>query len=294
MSENKKEETFPESLMSFWMKSATDFWGSTYRMWSDTAEPFQPKGLESKFRKSWQLTPEMWQSFVSTLSAPESINALFKGMSILPEVILQTLQSGWGGYSDLQKEWMEKASRIGKRMEPGKFEDIDKDLFKAWSEAYEKEFRQFLNVPQIGLTRFYQERMGQALDRFNLFEIAISEFMDLLNLPVEKSAKAMSEKLEEVTKKGELSENFEEYYREWIKILEGHYMILFKSSEYIQGLNNVLDAGENYSSAKNHLIEDILQSSPVATNRDMDELYKEIYLLKKEVKKLSKKAFNSK
>ncbi|MEA1970720.1 MAG: hypothetical protein U9N37_03760, partial [Thermodesulfobacteriota bacterium] len=147
MSENKKDETYPESLMSFWMKSATDFWGSTYRMWPGGSEPFQSKDFESKFRKSWQLTPEMWQSFVSTLSAPESVNALLKGMSILPEVILQTLQSGWGGYSDLQKEWMEKASRIGKRMEPGKFEDIDKALFKVWSEIYEKEFKQFLNVP---------------------------------------------------------------------------------------------------------------------------------------------------
>jgi len=288
MSENQNEELYPESLMSFWMKSATDFWGSTYRMWSDATEPFQSKGLKSQFQKL-ESAPKMWQSFISTLSTPESVNALFKGTSILPEAMLQTLQSGWGGYSDLQKEWLEKTSRIGKRMEAYKFEDIDKDLFKAWSEVYEKEFRQFLSVPQIGLTRFYQERIGQTLDRLNLFEIAMSEFMSLLNLPMEKSAKAISERLEEATEKGELSENFEEYYREWIKILEGHYMVLFKSTEYIQVLNNVLDAGENYSSAKNHLIEDILQSSPVATNKDMDELYKEIYLLKKEVKKLSKK-----
>jgi len=288
MSENKKEETFPESLMSFWMKSATDFWGSTYRMWPGGSEPFQSEGLKKQFQRL-ESAPKMWQSFFSALSAPESVNALFKGMDILPETILQTLQSGWGGYSDLQKEWMEKASRIGKRIEPGKFEDIDKDLFKAWSEIYEKEFRQFLNIPQIGLNRFSQERRGQTLDNLNLYVIAVSEFMNLLNLPVEKSAKAMSEKLGEATEKGELSENFEEYYREWIKILEGHYMVLFKSTEYIQVLNNVLDAGESYSSARNHLIEDILQSYPIATNRDVDELYKEIYLLKKEVKKLSKK-----
>ncbi len=288
MSENKKEETYPESLMSFWMKSATDFWESTYRMWPGGSEPFQSEGLKKQFQRL-ESAPKMWKSFVSTLSTPENVNAMIKGVDILPEAILQTLQSGWGGYSDLQKEWLEKASRMGKRSEAYKFENIDNDLFKTWAEVYEKEFRQFLNVPQIGLTRFYQERMGQTLDRFNLFEIAMSEFMNLLNLPMEKSAKAMSEKLEEATEKGELSENFEKYYSEWIKILEGHYMILFKSTEYIQVLNNVLDAGENYSLARNHLIEDILQSSPVATNRDMDELCKEIYLLKKEVKKLSKK-----
>ncbi len=288
MSENQNEKLYPESLMSFWMKSATDFWKSTSRIWPDATEPFQSEGLKKQFQKL-ESAPKMWQSFISAFSAPESMNALFKGMDILPEVVLQTLQSGWGGYSDLQKKWLEKASRMGKQSEAYKFEDIDKDLFKAWAEVYEKEFSQFLNVPQIGLTRFYQERTGQTLDRLNLFEIALSEFVNLLYLPVEKSTKAMSEKLEEVTKKGELSENFEEYYREWIKILEGHYMVLFKSTEYIQVLNNVLDAGQNYFSARNHLIEDILQFFPVATNKDMDELYKEIYLLKKEVKKLSKK-----
>jgi len=289
MSENKNEEFYPESLMSFWMKSATELWKSTYQTWSSASESFQPKGFESKFQKSWQLKPEMWQSFVSLLSAPESVNAFFKGMDILPESVLQTLQSGWGGYSHLQKEWMEKAARIGKLTEAYKFEDIDKDLFKALTDVYEREFRQFLNVPQIGLTRFYQERMGQAMDRFNLYEIAVSEFMNLLSLPMEKSAKAMSAKLEELTERGEISENFEEYYSMWIKKLEGHYMVLFKSPEYIQGLNNVLNAGESFFLARNQLLEDILQFFPVVTNKDMDELYKEIYLLKKEVKQLSKK-----
>ncbi len=288
MSENQNEKLYPESLISFWMKSATDFWGSTYRMWSDVTEPFQPEGVKKQFQRL-ESVPKMWQSFFSTLSVPESVNALFKGMDVLPEVVLRTLQSGWVGYSALQKEWLEKASRMGKQSEAYKFEDIDKDLFNAWAEVYENELRQFLNFPQIGLTRFYQERIGQTLDRLNLFEISLSEFMKLLYLPMEKSAKAMSEKLEEVTKNGELSGDFNEYYGEWIKMLEGHYMVLFRSTEYIKGLNNVLEGGENYLSARNHLMEDILQFFPIATDKDMDELCKEVYLLKKEVKKLSKK-----
>jgi hypothetical protein len=288
MSENQNEKHDPESLMSFWMKSATDFWGSTSRMWPDAGEPFQSEGLKKQFQKL-ESAPKMWQSFVSAFSTTESINALFKGMDILPEVVLQTLQSEWGGYSGLQKKWLEKASKMGKQSEDYKFEDLDKDIFKAWAEIYEKEFSQFLNIPQIGLTRFYQERIGQAMDRFNLYEIAVSEFMNLLHLPMEKSAKAMSAKLEELTERGEISENFEEYYSMWIKKLEGHYMVLFKSPEYIQGLNNVLNAGESFFLARNQLLEDILQFFPVVTNKDMDELYKEIYLLKKEVKQLSKK-----
>ncbi|MBN2517003.1 MAG: hypothetical protein JXC33_13345 [Deltaproteobacteria bacterium] len=289
MNEKQQEESYQEDLTSFWMKSAGVFLNTMFQMWSSASESLQPGVFKAPPQKSWQVSPKMWQPFISALTTQESMDALVKGITLLPEFILKTLQSGWEGYSHLQKEWMEKAARIGKRTEAFKYEDIDQDLFKAWSEVYEKEFRQFLRIPQIGLTRFYQERMAQATDHLSIFEIYLSEFMNLLYLPIEKSANAMSKRLEEITEKGELSENFEEYYNIWIKLLEGHYMTLFKSPEYLQSLNNVVTAGENYYLARNRVIEDILQFFPVATHREMDELYKEIYLLKKNVKELSKK-----
>lgn len=290
MNENQHEGSYQEDVTSFWMKSAGAFWNTMFQMWSSASESIQPGVFKVPPRKSWQVSPKMWQSFVSALTTQESMDSLVKGVTLIPEFILKTLQSGWEGYSLLQKEWTEKAARIGKRTEAFKYEDIDQDLFKAWSEVYEKEFRQFLRIPQIGLTRFYQERMAQATDSLNIFEIYLSEFMNLLYLPVEKSAGAMSKKLEEITEKGELSENFDEYYNAWIKLLEGHYMTLFKSPEYLKSLNNVLDAGENYFFARNRVIEDILQFFPIATHTEMDDLYKEIYLLKKKVNELSNKA----
>jgi hypothetical protein len=293
MNENQHEGSYQEDLASFWMKSAGAFLNTMFQMWSSASESIQPGVFKDPPRKSWQVSPKIWQSFVSALTTQESMDALVKGITLLPEFILKTLQSGWEGYSLLQKEWMEKAARIGKRTEAFKYEDIDQDLFKAWSEVYEKEFRQFLRIPQIGLTRFYQERMAQATDRLSIFEINLSEFMNLLYLPIEKSASAMSKRLEEITEKGELSEKFDEYYNIWIKLLEGHYMTLFKSPEYLQSLNSVLNAGEDYFAARNRVIEDILQFFPVATHREMDHLYKEIYLLKKQVRELSKKVANN-
>jgi polyhydroxyalkanoate synthesis regulator phasin len=87
---------------------------------------------------------------------------------------------------------------------------------------------------------------------------------------------------------GELPDDSKAYYQMWIKILEGHYMTLFKSPEYVDAMGQTLDSLENYKMAAEKVIEDTLGMLPVPTQKDMDELYKEIYLLKKKVKALEK------
>jgi len=187
---------------------------------------------------------------------------------------------------------LEKAGRIGSKTEAYKFEDLDENTFRAWLEIYQKDFGRFLNIPQLGLTRFYQEKINRAVDKFNLFQVVAAEFLYLLYLPVEKSLRVMGEKFQELSQEGNLSENFKDYYNMWIKILEGHYMTLFKSPDYTRALMKALDSAEDFITARQELITDGLKTLHVPTEKDMDELYKELYLLKKKVKALEKKMDN--
>jgi hypothetical protein len=75
----------------------------------------------------------------------------------------------------------------------------------------------------------------------------------------------------------------------WIKTLEGHYMTLFRSTEYTQAMSKTINAMEDYTVARHEIVQDYLQMFPVPTNEDMDEVYKEIYELKKKVKALEKR-----
>lgn len=50
-----------------------------------------------------------------------------------------------------------------------------------------------------------------------------------------------------------------------------------------------LSHSADYKAAQQRLLFDLLQPLPIPTNRDMDELYKEIYLLKKTVRELTRK-----
>jgi len=149
--------------------------------------------------------------------------------------------------------------------------------------------RQYLKIPPLGMTRFYQERFNDFLDRHNLFETTLAEFLSILYLPMEKSFKVLQEKLQQRAEEGNLPYDTKESYAMWVKILEGHYMNLFKSREYTDALHRTLNKLEDLLIAKDNAMYDFLQMLPVATHRDLDDLYKEFHLLKKRVKELEKR-----
>lgn len=217
------------------------------------------------------------------------MEAMSQGITALPQIALKMSQTGWDGYFHLQRVWMEKIGKLGDKAETLQFDNLDQEAFKSWLEIYEKEFKQFFTVPQLGLTRFYQERFNRTLDKLNVFHIAGAEFLYLLYLPVEKSLRFMGDKLQELSKDGQLSEDFKEYYNMWIKTLEGHYMTLFKSPDYTLTLSKALNAMEDFILAEQELLSNVLKALPVPTNEEMDELYKELYLVKKRLRQIEKK-----
>jgi class III poly(R)-hydroxyalkanoic acid synthase PhaE subunit len=216
------------------------------------------------------------------------VEALFAGIQNLPEAFLKVSQTGWEGFFRTQQKLWEKAGSFGEKTKAYQFEDLDQEAFNVWNDIYENEFKQFLNIPQLGLTRFYQERVSNAVDKFNIFQSRMAEFLHVCYLPMEKSFKVMQDKIQELTDTGDLPDDANEYYRMWIKVLEGHYMTLLKSPEYSKTMAITLDALEDYMMARKDVMQDILKFFPVPTQDDVDDLYREIYLLKKKIKALEK------
>ncbi len=113
----------------------------------------------------------------------------------MPELLSQMVQASWRSYYYIQQQWLEKAGRVGESTRAFTFEDLDEGVFKAWTEIYEKELRQFFHIPQLGLTRNYQQNFNVALDKYHRFQIQYAEFMHLIFLPVEKTFKLLQQQL---------------------------------------------------------------------------------------------------
>ncbi len=282
------------NLMALWIQTASDFWGNMLRSWGGpTSEGAAGTGTDrtakSRSQESLEAVLKTWQTLSSAASDPGAMDAISKLTHALPDVLQKMVMTGWQGYFQFQQQWLEKAGRVGKTTQAYSFENLEQETFKSWTQIYEDELRQFFAVPQLGLTRVYQERFNQALDRFNQFQNAFAEFLQMFYLPMEKSFKALQDEVNRLAEEGKLSEDYNTYYRLWIKILEGHYMTLYKSPEYVVVMSKTLNALEEYLQSRDAIIQDVLKVMAVPTQKDMDDLYQEIYHLKKKIRKLEKK-----
>lgn len=289
MEENKKSEIDPAAWMNVWSKSITDFWRLMPGTDAGTGPETSTKNPASQAQKLLLSSGKMLHLMLTKMSDPASINATLQGMETLPEISMNMFRQGVDSYFEMQNQWTEQVSKIGKHSEAYNFEGIDENIFKTWKETYEKEFQKFFNVPSLGLTRFYQDRINRLMDETNQFQVALSEFMYLFSVPFEKTARVMQEKTEEMMEQGDVPSEVKDHYNMYIKILEGHFMTLLQSPEYIRVMSDTINALVKYKQAKEKVLYDMLNTLPIPTNKDMDELYKEFYILKKRVWEQSKR-----
>lgn len=229
-----------------------------------------------------------WQTMASAMSSPESMAAILKGSGAMPEMLLQLSQTSLTSVMELHQNLIQRLGRLGDSVEAYKFEDIDENIFRLSTDIYEREFRRFFQIPQLGLMREYQEKAFQAADKFNLFQSNLAEFLRMLGLPFSHSMQVMQEKLIELAEKGELSDDTRTYYQMWVKVLEGHFMTLFQTPEYVETLARTVSSLTDYAAARDAALEDIISMLPVARKTDMDDLARELYEMKKRLKRLEK------
>jgi class III poly(R)-hydroxyalkanoic acid synthase PhaE subunit len=297
MNDKQKDDIGPEFFLGDWIKTSMAFWESMVSMWPNihaagrNTRDSKRDGKTSRYQTSLESTQKTWKAWSRIVSEPETMKTIFNDAGELPEIFLKIAQTCADSFVRLQQQWLEKAGKFQESTKSFTFENIGEDAVKMWAQLYETELRKIFNMPQIGLTRFYQEKMNQTIDKYNIFQTRVTEFLQILSLPVETSFQVMQEKLTELADEGNLPEGSKAYYQMWIKILEGHYMTLFQSVEYTKILNQTLNSMSEFSEAKKELLQStLLYMLPVPTQKEMDELYKEIYLLKKRIKALEKRS----
>jgi class III poly(R)-hydroxyalkanoic acid synthase PhaE subunit len=280
-----------EPLLAAWIKWTMDFWETMAQMGPGLAgrgrSGDQAPEAGGASGDPWLASLHLWQAFFSLLTEPGTVATVFQGIRAPSKVILRMAQAGWGGYFYLHRQWLEGWQGDGFPSGEDGYENLDQDIFKACNEIFEYDFHRLLNLPQLGLTGLPQERVNRATEKFNQFQAAMAEFIYLLYLPVKKSLRAMRG-VGGAGRQENPSEDFKDYYKGWLKIMEGHYMTLFQSPEYIRTLTHTLHALEEFTTAKQELLSETMAALGLPTRREMDELYREIYLLKKNMKMLAR------
>jgi hypothetical protein len=302
MMDKDSQGLYGEELLSLWHQSLTEAWSGMLNMWTPPGEADQGEtetgtekaphgagaGTADRLNAAVEAALKNWRSISAAMSAPESMLSLFKGVGAMPEMLAKLSRNTLNSVMEMQEKALERAGELGQHVDAYSFTDIDENLFRSWSEIYEKEFSRFFRVPGLGLTREYQERVATATDAYNRFQASLGEFVRLLTLPLGRSFTVLQEKIAGLAEGGELPDEGKVYYDMWIKVLEGHYMNLFQTPEYMQTLAQTLNNLAAFETARNAVIEDLLQGLPVASQSDMDDLHEEVLRLKRRLRDLEK------
>ena len=288
------EKAGPEAVFSEWSKMTNDFLSNVGNMWAPwtggkQAAPQEKAAEKDKQEEKKGSLPKNWLEWAMVAQDPASLYSLFQGFGNIPQILAKKAESRWDQLMGLQNQWLAKIAAVGEKTKSFSFDPLDQSLFDLWNDIYDKEIRRNLQMPSVGLTRFYQERISKFIDSFNVFQSAFEQFSHLLAVPVEQTSKAMTEKVGEMVQEGQALSDPHEIYNLWVKVLEGHYMTLFKSEKYGQVMGKTMDAFGEFIIARKALLEDFMQILPVATEKDSHDLYKEIYILNKQVKKLTRR-----
>jgi hypothetical protein len=294
MGEKKQDPFGFEAMLGAWTESMNAFWSSVASPTAAAGEkPDASPGSENRSSSArldaMGKAVRSWHTITAAMTAPESVNALLKSAGAMPDILAQLTQSAMDSLLELQRSAMAQTERIGTSVEAYRFENLDENMLHVWTEIYEKEFRRFFQIPQLGLTRTYQEKLNTAMDAYNRFQSTFAEFLRLLTLPFGQALVVMQDQMGELAANGELPDDSQVYYRMWVKVLEGHFMTLFQTPEYVETLGQTIGVLTEFSEAKNTLLEDMLQCLPVASRTELDDLARQVYELKKRVRQLEQR-----
>ena len=289
----RKSEGDQRGLFGDLLGKTTEMWGDMARTFFEKSDVFSKMTSEGKPMvfpgvETWEGVVNAWRKAGGATNGQKDFSFAIKGMQEMTESLNKIVKSGLAACVNSQKQWMHSAENIHELVSGLDSNHSGSELFEIFKTIYKKEISRFFSIPQLGLTRFYQERVMQLIDKFNLFQANLLEFIFLLYLPIGQSFKMLQKTLAIMNEKKALPENFNEYYQMWVKMLEEKYMELFQSTEYVAVLGKAMEALNDFLSARQAITQDFLKMSGIPVEKDLDELYKDIYTLKKRIAQLEK------
>jgi len=297
MESTQQSEEF-NKLFTSWLEISKSFWpmdsgqqDHTEKTAADVESPRQEDKDEgsSNFR-TWETTIENYNSFLRILSDPENQQELGNSFLTFSEMMAQSTVDTMEDFAAFQGQVINslaKANEHTKTYSPG---GITHGSFESFRDLYRTEFQKYLKMPKIGLPREFHERLSNLADSSTLFYSYLAELLYLFSQPFEKTNGVIQEKIHQMLENGEeeLFKDPKKAYGEWIRILENHFMELFNSKEYTEVLNKTITSLAVFKNVRKEVMEVILKDLQIPTNKEMDEVYKDMYLMKKKVKQLSR------
>lgn len=146
----------------------------------------------------------------------------------------------------------------------------------------------FAEIPSIGVTREHQAKILRAFDAFVDLREVMLDFNKLTAGALSKAVEAVMETLVEKSQKGEKIHNVRDLNRLWLESADKVFTRMYASEEYLAAQRKLSAAGMSFKLRQQEVVEMVLKGLNLPTRSELDDAYKTLYELRKEVKALKK------
>lgn len=264
------------------MINATESFAKFYEMWSPMWKSIQEKTFNMDLYKQW-MNPVAYKDLMD------------KFLGLVPESGRTYMQQMTTMMQDGMKQWGTMANQNFQQMR-GMMPTMDaSSVFGNMMNGY----NQFYNMMSEAAAPFtkmmspnqYTKTMMEWQDIANRMAVYNIKNAELQYMMYTQGVKVMDKLAENVMNKiqsGEEINSMMALYQEWMNLSDKTFVSLFESDEYSRLMAEVSAMQLKLKKDIENQMEKMMTGIPVATRSEMDELYKTIYDLKKQVRQLEK------
>jgi len=206
------------------------------------------------------------------------------------QALWQSYLSEWG---PLLKPWLSSAveatgsGHLGEMMLGGST-GLGRLLTMGQDDFQTGPFVGFAEIPSIGVTREHQAKILRAFDAFVDLRKVMLEFNKMTTGALSKAVEAVMEALVEKGKQGEKIRSVRDLNRLWLESADKVFTEMYASEEYLKAQRELSAAGMSFKLMQQEVVEMVLKGLNLPTRSELDDAYKTLYELRKEVKALKK------
>jgi class III poly(R)-hydroxyalkanoic acid synthase PhaE subunit len=266
--------------------SSADVYVKLYEFWEPLIKAFQERAIDPDSYKDL-FDPSKYKEMVNKVfgfSSPETMKEFYDQTSKLIETWgskaqlfvnpwTDAIQKNIDAYHDFSKGDYEAAYNIFHNLYSG-FESTSGKAFK---------------MPAVGKDREEIELILKTLDRYSVFLAKSTEFQHKIYLTGQDAMEKVIESIAQKTREKEDITSFNEFIKLWATVNEKAFLELFNTEEFSKLQGTLLDVALDTRKYFHQLMELYLADFPIALRSEMNDVYKTVYHLNKNVRELLKK-----
>lgn len=159
--------------------------------------------------------------------------------------------------------------------------EIHNNLSQHLLELYQESVGKYLEAPQLGISREALEQLNSAISAYHIFLGETGEFLSTFGTPLKQALDLLQQAIKDREQTKQEFKSAKEVCNYAVKILDTEYDDWLKSPEGVQRVANVVDKYLDFRRKLVPVRDNWLKTLAIPTQREMADVYKGIYELKK-------------